>query len=232
MLQGHVFDSFLKPELRPGGAWVLSQFAGGMPPAIFLFLTGVTLAFLMDSSERRGLTRRPARVRRVPPFRLPVFPGVRLPRANVRFGLPGRVDRSAQGGHPQLHGLFHRRAFGDGRVPYATACGGRGGGGTGHRAGRSAGERSQLDTLTRGVGELHRAQPRGVRVLSLGGAPGVRHQRRQPDPLAHAGSNRRRHALDRGGRRCDDHHRAMVRGLFPLDLCGLGISGSTARRRC
>jgi len=35
---------------------VLSQFAGGMPPAIFLFLTGVTLAFLMDSSERRGLT--------------------------------------------------------------------------------------------------------------------------------------------------------------------------------
>jgi hypothetical protein len=57
MLQGHVFDSFLKPELRPGGTWVLSQFAGGMPPAIFLFLTGVTLAFLMDSSERRGLTR-------------------------------------------------------------------------------------------------------------------------------------------------------------------------------
>jgi|SRR5208283_943572 len=55
MLQGHVFDSFLKPELRPGDSWVLSQFAGGMPPAIFLFLTGVTLAFLMDSSERRGL---------------------------------------------------------------------------------------------------------------------------------------------------------------------------------
>jgi uncharacterized membrane protein len=57
MLQGHAFDSFLKPDLRPGGAWVLSQFAGGMPPAIFLFLTGVTLAFLMDSSERKGLHR-------------------------------------------------------------------------------------------------------------------------------------------------------------------------------
>jgi len=51
-----VFDSFLKPELRPGDPWVLSQFAGGMPPAIFLFLTGVTLAFLMDSSERKGLS--------------------------------------------------------------------------------------------------------------------------------------------------------------------------------
>jgi hypothetical protein len=55
MLQGHAFDSFLKPELRPGGAYTLSQFVGGMPPAIFLFLTGVTLAFLMDSTERKEL---------------------------------------------------------------------------------------------------------------------------------------------------------------------------------
>ena len=55
MLQGHVFDSFLKNDLRGGGPYVLSQFAGGMPPAIFLFLTGVTLAFLMDSSERKGM---------------------------------------------------------------------------------------------------------------------------------------------------------------------------------
>jgi hypothetical protein len=56
MLQGHAFHSFLKPELRQGGAYLLSQFVGGMPPAIFLFLTGVTLAFLMDSTERKGLT--------------------------------------------------------------------------------------------------------------------------------------------------------------------------------
>ena len=55
MLQGHVFDSFLRPDLRPGNAYMLSQFVGGMPPAIFLFLTGVTLSFLMDSSERKGL---------------------------------------------------------------------------------------------------------------------------------------------------------------------------------
>ncbi len=55
MLQGHVFDSFLKNDLRPGGPFVLSQFVGGMPPAIFLFLTGVTLAFLMDSTQRKGL---------------------------------------------------------------------------------------------------------------------------------------------------------------------------------
>src|SRR5437763_15947509 len=55
MLQGHVFDSFLRNNLREGGAFVYSQFIGGMPPAIFLFLTGVTLAFLMDSTERKGL---------------------------------------------------------------------------------------------------------------------------------------------------------------------------------
>lgn len=55
MLQGHVFHSFMKPELRGGGPFMLSQFVGGMPPAIFLFLTGITLAFLMDSTERKGL---------------------------------------------------------------------------------------------------------------------------------------------------------------------------------
>jgi peptidoglycan/LPS O-acetylase OafA/YrhL len=60
MLQGHVFQSFTKADLRGTGAYMLSQFVGGMPPAIFLFLTGMTLAFLMDSTERKGL---PARVR-------------------------------------------------------------------------------------------------------------------------------------------------------------------------
>src|SRR5262249_37845095 len=56
MLQGHVFHSFLRPDLREGSAYVFSQFIGGMPPAIFLFLTGVTLAFLMDSTERKGFS--------------------------------------------------------------------------------------------------------------------------------------------------------------------------------
>jgi uncharacterized membrane protein len=56
MLQGHVFNSLTRTDLRSGGPYVFSQFVGGMPPAIFLFLTGVTLAFLMDSSERKELT--------------------------------------------------------------------------------------------------------------------------------------------------------------------------------
>jgi hypothetical protein len=53
----------LKPDLRGGAAYMLSQFFGGMPPAIFLFLTGVTLAFLMYS-ERKGVAgRRGSRAR-------------------------------------------------------------------------------------------------------------------------------------------------------------------------
>src|SRR4051812_16947793 len=55
MLQGHVFDSFTRTDLRQGGPFLMSQFAGGMPPAVFLFLLGVTFAFLMDSQQRKGL---------------------------------------------------------------------------------------------------------------------------------------------------------------------------------
>src|ERR1700689_3107737 len=56
MLQGHVFHSFLRDDLRGSGAYMASQFVGGMPPAVFLFLLGVTFAFQMDSQERKGAT--------------------------------------------------------------------------------------------------------------------------------------------------------------------------------
>lgn len=55
MLQGHVFQSFLRDDLRNGGPYVMSQFLGGMPPAVFLFLLGVTFAFLMDSQQKKGV---------------------------------------------------------------------------------------------------------------------------------------------------------------------------------
>ncbi len=57
MLNGHVFHSFLRPESREESVYILTQFIGGMPPAVFLFLVGVTLAFLMESRERRGMSR-------------------------------------------------------------------------------------------------------------------------------------------------------------------------------
>jgi uncharacterized membrane protein len=55
MLQGHVFEAFTTGTQREGDWFVLSQFIGGMPPAIFLFLTGITLAFLLESQERKEL---------------------------------------------------------------------------------------------------------------------------------------------------------------------------------
>jgi uncharacterized membrane protein len=55
MLQGHVFHSFVRQDLRSDGPFVLSQFFGGMGPAMFLVLTGITLAFLMDGRQRQGL---------------------------------------------------------------------------------------------------------------------------------------------------------------------------------
>ena len=56
MLQGHTFDSFTRHDLRDKGPYMFSQFLGGLPPAIFLFLTGITFAFLMDSQEKQGAT--------------------------------------------------------------------------------------------------------------------------------------------------------------------------------
>ncbi len=66
MLVGHTFHSFTRTGLRDTGPYVLSQFTGGMPPAIFLFLTGVTLAFLLDRRERQGA---PPRLRIAAGFR-------------------------------------------------------------------------------------------------------------------------------------------------------------------
>ena len=55
MLQGHVFHSMARSDVREGGPYTLSQFLGGLAPAVFLFLTGVTLAFLMNGLEKKGL---------------------------------------------------------------------------------------------------------------------------------------------------------------------------------
>lgn len=63
MLQGHLFNSFARPELHNHPVYILSQFIGGMPAPIFLFLVGATLGFLLDRADRQGLTGR-ERIRR------------------------------------------------------------------------------------------------------------------------------------------------------------------------
>ncbi len=51
MLQGHTFDSFLRPELREQPAFIFSQFFGGQAAAIFLFLTGITFGLGMHRRD-------------------------------------------------------------------------------------------------------------------------------------------------------------------------------------
>jgi uncharacterized membrane protein len=55
MLQGHVFHSFTRSDLRTDGPYIVSQLFGGLGPAIFLVLTGVTLGFIMDRGQRKEL---------------------------------------------------------------------------------------------------------------------------------------------------------------------------------
>ena len=45
-------------DRRKTGPYLASQFVGGMPPAVFLFLLGVTFAFGMDGQERKGADSR------------------------------------------------------------------------------------------------------------------------------------------------------------------------------
>ncbi len=87
MLQGHVFPFFLRDDLRKSGPYLASQFVGGMPPAVFLFLLGVTFAFQMDSQERKGV---PAARRILASLKRAVYlrGGVRIPPSDV-----DRLDR-------------------------------------------------------------------------------------------------------------------------------------------
>src|SRR5579872_3120856 len=54
MIQCHTFNCFFRADLRDGGPYVLSQFIGGMAAPLFLFMSGITMAFQLDSQERKG----------------------------------------------------------------------------------------------------------------------------------------------------------------------------------
>jgi len=58
MLQGHVMDAWVRPQDRSGEWFWLSQFLGGLPAPIFLFLVGVSLALILDRMRARGASSR------------------------------------------------------------------------------------------------------------------------------------------------------------------------------
>lgn len=53
MIQCHAFNSFVRMDIREGGAYIFSQFVGGMAAPLFLFMAGMTFGFQMESLERR-----------------------------------------------------------------------------------------------------------------------------------------------------------------------------------
>jgi uncharacterized membrane protein len=57
MIQCHTFNSFTRLDTREGGPYVMSQFIGGMAAPLFLFMAGMTLAFQMESLQRREASR-------------------------------------------------------------------------------------------------------------------------------------------------------------------------------
>ena len=54
MLQGHVMDAWVHPSGRSSEWFWLSQFLGGLPAPIFLFLVGVSLALVLDRMRTKG----------------------------------------------------------------------------------------------------------------------------------------------------------------------------------
>src|SRR3954468_20009937 len=54
MLQGHVFDGWVRAQDRTSEWFWLSQFLGGLPAPIFLFLVGTSLALVLDRMRAKG----------------------------------------------------------------------------------------------------------------------------------------------------------------------------------
>src|SRR6185503_11375041 len=56
MIETHVFDSFLAFRYRSSEWYWLSQFLGGMPAPMFLFLAGISLALVLDRLREKKAT--------------------------------------------------------------------------------------------------------------------------------------------------------------------------------
>jgi uncharacterized membrane protein len=55
MIQWHAFDSWLAPQAKTGGAWLLIRHMGGLPARLFLLLVGVSAAIGFEHQLARGV---------------------------------------------------------------------------------------------------------------------------------------------------------------------------------
>ena len=114
MLQGHVFHSFLKPELRAGGALPAVAVRGRDASGDLPVPDGRDPGLPDGQHRAEGADSAGAGFDGVPAFGLFVSSGVCLPVATVDFRLAGAVDRPVARGHSQLHGIGDRGDVGDG----------------------------------------------------------------------------------------------------------------------
>lgn len=56
MFQTHCYDSWLSPEARRTSFFALSQLGGTLPAPLFVFLAGVSSAFVADRLRSKGLS--------------------------------------------------------------------------------------------------------------------------------------------------------------------------------
>ncbi len=57
MFQTHCYDSWLTPAARKSTFFMRSQLLGTLPAPLFLFLSGISFALVMERMRRRGATR-------------------------------------------------------------------------------------------------------------------------------------------------------------------------------
>jgi uncharacterized membrane protein len=95
MLQTHVYDAWLRPELRDTDFFRASQLLGGLPGAFFLFLMGVSTALAAQRSRDRGVPSS-ALVRRT------------LGRAGLLLGVAFafRLSMYFASDHPEIDAIF------------------------------------------------------------------------------------------------------------------------------
>ena len=203
MLQGHTFHSFTRNDLRDKGPYVFSQFLGGLPPALFLFLTGITFAFLMNSKEKQGAGAWRRVVAALKRSRYLVHSGISVPHSAVRLRIshqPG--ERAMAGGHPQLHGYGDVALCADGGVFHAGADPVVYRFGPGDRGACAICEHDRRLKRALDRSRLLFPELELLRLLPLGGIPGLRNGCRQRDPHGEARRDEPDDALDDGvGRR-------------------------------
>jgi uncharacterized membrane protein len=57
MFQTHCYDSWLRPDLRGGQLYGLSQLGGTLPAPLFIFLAGVSFALVTEKLRQKGISR-------------------------------------------------------------------------------------------------------------------------------------------------------------------------------